>query len=147
MISVNKSLGVYLSALTSLYTSTGEAQYLEWATTTATSSVTGSFGNENGAPLVVDQEEKIGNNDQGYIWPDVLFRSITEFHAVLVSKNLNPTLQGQIKTFFKANYDYIQAHGKYGDNYSVNWWGNLKEGSAQGTASVMSVLTGCMVML
>ena len=108
--------------------------------------MTGSFGNDKSAPLVVQEINDVVDDNGSFIWRDVLFRSLNEFYELLKSTNSNQELQGQIQTFFKANYNQIQNHAKYGTAYSANWFGLMPTGTAWGTASVLSVLIGSMLM-
>ena len=53
-----------------------------------------------------------------------------------------------MKTFYKANYDFVEAHAKHGDAFSGNWFGELiPEGTAWATAAMLSLLEGALLAL
>ena len=126
--SLTYNTGVYSSALTSLYRSTGESNYLTLALQSVTSSVTGSFGDSS--PLVIDEEDDITSNGNPVQWRDVLFRNIVDFYVSLVLKgSVDSGLQSQVQAFFTANYNQIQSRARFGDLYATNWFGLIQSGS------------------
>ncbi|KAF4633100.1 hypothetical protein G7Y89_g5026 [Cudoniella acicularis] len=146
--SLTYNTGVYIGTLSSLWLSTGDQKYYTALNFTATTSVTGFFGNEPAAPLVVDQQNDLTAPGDGVMWRDVLFRNIVDFYTVMqIKKQDNPVLMGRIKTWWKSNYNQIQTKAKFGDLYAANWFGKITSGSDWGTASVLSVLVGGMIVL
>jgi predicted alpha-1,6-mannanase (GH76 family) len=144
--SLTYNTGVYIGALTSFYRSTGESKYLTSALQSVTSSVTGSFGDS--PPLVINQQGDITSNGDDVAWRNVLFRNIVDFYVSLVPKgSVDSGLQSQVQAFFTANYNQIQSKAKFGDLYAANWFGLIGSGSDWGTASVLSCLTGAMMIL
>lgn len=132
------ALGIYIDACTRLYQATSDAQYLDWATLSVTTAVSGVFGNSTSATLVIDQ----GDNSA-----DTFFSALTEFYVIINSNNTNTQLQDQIKIFVKANRDYVVAHDKQSNNlYSEDWVGQTA-GTAWGTGSVLSLFMAAMLML
>jgi hypothetical protein len=138
-------LGVYLGIMTTLYRVTSDSDYLTWATLTATTSVTGYFGNS--PALVVTQQDDITAPGDAVQWRDVLFRNLIDFYKLLTADNLNTTLQSQIQAFFQANYNQIMANAKFDELYAANWFGEIPYGSDWGTGSVLCVLLGALVVL
>jgi hypothetical protein len=144
--SLTYNTGVYIGALTSLYRSTGESQYLTAVLQSVTSSVTGSFGDS--PHLVVGEDGDITSNGDDVQWRDVLFRNLVDFYVSLVPKgSVDSGLQSQVQAFFTANYNQIQSKARFGDLYAANWFGSIQSGSDWGTASVLSCLTGAMMIL
>ncbi len=144
--SLTYNTGVYIGALTSLYRATGEGQYLASALQSVTSAVTGSFGNS--PPLVLDQQGDLTSNGDAVQWRDVLFRNLVDFYVSLVPKgSVDSGLQSKVQAFFTANYNQIQSKARFGDLYAANWFGLIQSGSDWGTASVLSCLTGAMMIL
>ena len=144
--SLTYNTGTYIGALTSLYMTTGDAKYLDAATLSVTSSVTGSFGNN--PPLVIDQQADLTANGDGVQWRDVLFRNLADFYITIGSRGkVSEDLKGKIAAFFKANYDQIQSKARFGDLYSANWYGKLNAGSDWGTGSVLANFIGSMLVL
>jgi len=144
--SLTYNTGTYIGALTSLYMTTGDAKYLDAATLSVTSSVTGSFGNN--PALVIDQQADLTANGDGVQWRDVLFRNLADFYTTIGSRGkVSDDLKGKIAAFFKANYDQIQSKARFGDLYSANWYGKLNAGSDWGTGSVLANFIGSMLVL
>ncbi|KAH6664179.1 glycoside hydrolase [Halenospora varia] len=145
--SLTYNTGVYIGTLTSLYLSTGDVKYLNAANLSMTSTVNGFFGNGKDTPLVVNQQADLTKPGDGVQWRDVLFRNVADFYVSAGNKGgVSDGLKAQTKKWFKANYDQIQAKARFGDNYAANWFGLIKSGSDWGTASVLSVLIGSMMV-
>jgi hypothetical protein len=67
-------------------------------------------------------------------------------YVLLAEKGISAKIQIQMKEFFTANFNQIQSKAKFGDLYSANWFGLLSEGTDWGTASVLSCLSGKMML-
>lgn len=146
--SLTYNTGVYIGALSRMYLVTGEQSYLTQALQSVESSVTGSFGNDDTAPLVIVQQEDLIDNRDDVQWRDVLFRNLIDFYVNVGAKGVvSSDLKTKMAAFFKANYDQIQSKAKFGNLYAPNWFGKMNTGSDFGTVSVLSCLTGAMILL
>jgi len=70
-----------------------------------------------------------------------LFRNLLELYSVTSDIALRAT----IKKFVMANFNLIRTKGSVGNAYSFDWYSNTSV-STSGTASVMNVLMGAMIM-
>ncbi|KAL2065788.1 hypothetical protein VTL71DRAFT_3458 [Oculimacula yallundae] len=144
--SLTYNTGVYIGALTSLYMTTGNVNYLDQATFSVTTATTGGFGNN--PALVIDQQADLTANGDGVQWRDILFRNIADFTITIGTKGqVSADLRSKIGAFFRANYVQIQSKARFGNLYSANWYGKLNEGSDWGTGSVLSNFIGSMLIL
>ena len=96
--------------------------------------MTGYFGNEPSAPLVITQGGGL----------DVFYRSLNEVITMLRAKNIEADLQTQIQTFIKANADQLIGNAK-----SSNWFSQAyldqNSDNAWGLVGLLGLSMGAMI--